>query len=81
MHFNMEGGKLRSTPLPSYEKLILSDCPKSDAKRADMAKVPYCSTTIGSLMYVMICTMLDIAYVQWEWLVGTCQILARSLGK
>ena len=43
MHFNMEGGKVWSTPLFSYVKLSLNDYPKCDAKRVDMVKVPYCS--------------------------------------
>ena len=59
--FNMEKGKALSAPLPSYVRLILNDCPKSDAKKVEMAKVPY-SSTIGSIMYVMICTRPDIAY-------------------
>ena len=52
----MEGGKTVCVPLASY--LILcqkSDCPKSDAEKAEMAKVPY-SSAVGSLMYAMICT-------------------------
>ena len=59
--FNMMGGKTLSTPLPSYVKLCLDDCPKSDAERDEMAKVPY-SSAVGSLMYAMICTRPDIAY-------------------
>ena len=39
--FNMTGGKSLSTPLPSYVKLNLQDCPKSDDDKALMAKVPY----------------------------------------
>ena len=39
--FNMEGGKALSTPLPPYVKLCLNDCPKTDAEKAKMAKVPY----------------------------------------
>ena len=61
MRFNMEGGKVRSTPLASYVKLSLSDCPTSDAERVNMAKVPY-SSAVGSLMYAMICTRPDIAH-------------------
>ena len=57
----MEGGKTMSIPLASYVKLCLNDCPKSDANKAEMAKVPY-SSVIGSLMYAMICTRPDIAY-------------------
>ena len=54
-HFNMERGKALSTPLPPYVKLCVNDCPKSDAEKAEMAKVPY-SSAVGSLMYAMICT-------------------------
>ena len=58
---NMEGGKTVSVPLASYLKLCQNDCPKSDAKKAEMEKVPY-SSAVGSLMYAMICTRPDIAY-------------------
>ena len=54
-HFNMERGKALSTPLPPYVKLCLNDCSRSNAEQDEMAKVPY-SSTIGSLMYAMICT-------------------------
>ena len=57
----MEEGQALSAPLPSYVKLSLGDCPKSDGKKVEMAKVPY-SSAVGSLMYAMICTRLDIAY-------------------
>ena len=75
MHFNMDGGKVQSTPLPSYLELSLSDCPKSDSKRVDMAKVPYCSA-IGNLMYARICTRADIAYA-----VGVVTRYMSNLGK
>ena len=58
----MERGKALSTPLPPYVKLCLNDCPKTDAEKAEMAKVPY-SSAVGSLMYAMICTRLDITFV------------------
>lgn len=60
--FNMEREKASSTPLPPYVKLCQNDCPKSDVEKVKMAKVPY-SFVVGSLMYVMICTRPDIAYV------------------
>ena len=60
MHFNMEGGKVQSTPLASYVKLSLNDCPNFDAEWVNMAKVPYSSA--GSLIYAMICTRPDIAH-------------------
>ena len=75
----MKGGKTVSIPLASDLKLCLSDCPKSDADKAEMTKVPYLSA-VGSLMYAMICTRLDIAYAMGESM-GTWQILARSIGK
>ena len=50
-----------STPLPSYVKICLDDCCKSNAKKDKMEKVPYLST-MGSLMYAMICTRSDLVY-------------------
>ena len=75
MRFNMQEGKVQSTQLPSYLKLSLSDCPKFDAERANMEKVPYCFA-VGSLMYAMICTRPDIAYV-----VGVVSRYMSNLGK
>ena len=60
--FNMEGGKKISTPLPPYLKLSAMDSPQSDSDRADMAKIPYASAC-GSLMYAMVATRPDIAFV------------------
>ena len=74
-HFNMERGKALSSPLPPYVKLCLNDCPKSDAEKAEMAKVPY-SSTVGSLMYAMICTRLDIPFA-----VGVVSRYMSNLGK
>ena len=42
--------------------LCLNDCPKNNVEKVEMAKVPY-SSALGSLMYAMICTRLDIEYV------------------
>ena len=64
-----------STPLPSYLKQNLSDHPKSDAKRVDIEKVSYCSV-VGSLMYAMICTRPDVAYVM-----GVVNRYMSNLGK
>ncbi|MCO5560166.1 hypothetical protein L7F22_013773 [Adiantum nelumboides] len=58
----MERGKSTSTPLAPYLKLSKADCPKSDTEKAEMAKVPYASAC-GSLMYAMIATRPDIAFV------------------
>ena len=64
--------------LASYLKLCLNDCPKLDADEAEMAKVPYLSAAVGSLMYAMICTRPNITYAMGVVCRGTWQILARS---
>ena len=71
----MEGGKTLSTPLPPYVKLCLNDFPKTDAKKDEMTKVPY-SFVFASLMYAMISTRLDIAFV-----VGVVSRYMSNLGK
>ena len=64
-----------STPLFPYVKLCLNDCPKSDVEKAEMAKMPY-SSAVGSFMYAMICTRLDIAHA-----VGVVSRYMSNLGK
>ena len=73
--FNMIGGKALMTPLPSYAKLSKLDCPQSDEERAKMEKLPYASIC-GSLMYSLIATHLDIAFV-----VGVVSIYMSNLGE
>ena len=60
--FNMDKGKALSCPLPSYVKLSKHDCPMCDEDKAEMNKLPYASA-VGSLMYAMIATHLDITFV------------------
>jgi hypothetical protein len=43
-------------------KLFVEDYPKSPIQMEDMTSVPYASA-VGSLMYAMVCTRLDIAQV------------------
>ncbi|GJZ71156.1 hypothetical protein Tco_0635007 [Tanacetum coccineum] len=50
-----------STPLASQFKISVAMSPKDDADRAYMEKVPY-ANAVGSLMYAMICTRLDISH-------------------
>ena len=49
-----------STPLPPYSKLSMADSPKTPKARALMVDVPYRST-IGSLMYLAVCTRPDLS--------------------
>ena len=60
--FSMENAKAVSTPLPSHLKLTKDMCPKTQEEEDKMSTVPYASS-IGSLMYAMVCTRLDITHV------------------
>ena len=58
----MNETKLVSTPLGSHFKLSKEQSPKTEEENDHMSKVPYAST-IGSLIYAMVCIRLDIAHV------------------
>ena len=47
--------------MPCHLKLTKEMCPKTKEEDDKMSKVPYAST-IGSLMYVVVCTRPDIAH-------------------
>ena len=49
-----------STPLAPHFKLSASSSPRNEAEREYMSKVPY-ANAVGSLMYAMVCTRLDIS--------------------
>jgi hypothetical protein len=49
-------------PIPVGARLTAKQCPKTQEEIEDMAHVPY-SSVVGSLMYAMVCTQLDIAHV------------------
>ncbi|KAE8680647.1 hypothetical protein F3Y22_tig00111372pilonHSYRG00031 [Hibiscus syriacus] len=57
---SMQDCKPISTPLPINFKLSSSMSPSSEEERMKMSRVPYAST-VGSLMFAMICTRPDIA--------------------
>jgi hypothetical protein len=57
----MKNAKPVSTPLANHFKLTKEICPKTQEEIEYMSKVPY-SSTIGSLMYAMVFTRLDIAH-------------------
>ena len=59
--FNMNEAKLISTPLDSYFKLSKEQSLKTVEEMDHISKVPYTST-IGSLMYAIVCTRLDITH-------------------
>nr|GEX69067.1 Gag-Pol polyprotein [Tanacetum cinerariifolium] len=59
--FNMQDCKPISTLFPTNVKLSFKMSPSSEKERMEMSRVPYASA-VGSLIFVMICTRLDIAH-------------------
>ncbi|GKV32108.1 hypothetical protein SLEP1_g40737 [Rubroshorea leprosula] len=59
--FNMKHAKPVSTPLANHFKLSKQSCPTTKEEKEKMSSIPY-SSTIGSLMYAMVCTQPDIAH-------------------
>lgn len=57
----MKNAKSVSTPLPSHFRLSGSTPPQSAEEVEHMSCVPYVSA-VGSIMYAMICTRLDISH-------------------
>ena len=57
----MHGSKLVKVPIPIGVKLSSDQCPKTHEEEENMSRVPYASV-VGSLMYAMVCTRLDIAH-------------------
>ena len=60
--FNMQNAKPVKTPLAAHFKLSSDHSPKTEEERKDRESVPY-AFAIGSLMYAMVGTRLDIAHV------------------
>ena len=60
--FNMDKAKVVSSPLTTNFKLTDKDCPSSKKEIEEMDRIPYASA-VGSMMYAMVCTQPDIAYV------------------
>ncbi|GJW34156.1 MAK10-like protein [Tanacetum coccineum] len=57
----LDNGKSVKMSLGGHFKLLLKDCLVRDYDVARISKVPY-ANAVGSLMYLMVCTRLDIAY-------------------
>ena len=60
----MQNAKLVSTPLASHFKLRKDMYPETQEEIDYMSKIPY-SSTVGSLMYAMVCKD-QILHMQWE---------------
>ena len=50
--------------MPTHHRIVLSNkqCPTTPQEEEDMRRVPYASS-VGSLMYTILCTRLDIYYI------------------
>ena len=59
--FNMKNSKPVSTPLASHFKQSKRFCPSTEKEKGEMSITPY-SPVVGSLMYAMVCTRLDISH-------------------
>ena len=59
--FNIQNSKPVTTPLAAHFRVSFSLCPQSEKEVDYVSKVPY-SSAVGSLMYVMVCSRLDLAY-------------------
>ena len=60
--FNMQNTKLINTPLAAHFRFSSALSPQSEENVDYMSGVPY-STAVGSLMYAMMCSRLDLSYV------------------
>ena len=58
---SMTDSKKGFIPLQKGVVLIKKDSPSTREQREYMSKIPY-ALAIGSIMYVMLCTRLDVAY-------------------
>ena len=60
--YHVHDCKPMDTPVEKNLILSLDMCPKMPNKKEQMSTVPY-SSIVGSLMYAMMCTHIDICYV------------------
>ena len=72
---NIDNYKLVSNHLAAHFKLSAESCPKSEEEIERMSHIPY-SSVVGSLMYAMVCTRLDLAYA-----VSVVSCYMHSLGE
>ena len=59
--FNIQNAKPVTTPLAAHFRVSFALCQQSEKEVDYVSKVPY-SSVVGSLMYVMACSRLELAY-------------------
>jgi hypothetical protein len=57
----MPDAKKVTTPIATHFKLSSTQCPVTDEDIESMSRDPY-SSTVGSLMYAMVCSLSDLSY-------------------
>lgn len=60
--FSMDKAKVVSIPFASHFKLSHKLCPSTNEEKLSMKNIPYLPS-VGSLMYVMVCTRTEFAHV------------------
>jgi hypothetical protein len=58
----MNSCKVFTSSLENHFRLSHEKCPKTDKEKKEIKSVPY-SSTVGSLMYAMVCMRPDVAHV------------------
>jgi hypothetical protein len=61
-HYHMQDSKPMDASVDKSLSLSCDMCPKTLEEKEKMSRVPYASV-VGSLMYAMMCTLLNICYV------------------
>ena len=73
--FNMSKAKAICSPFPGHFKLSSQQYFTSEKVKEEMSRVPY-SSAIGSLMYAIVCTRLNIVHA-----IGVVSRFLSNLGK
>lgn len=60
--FIMDKAKVVSIPFAYHFKLIHKLCPSTNEEKMSMKNIPF-SSVVGNLMYVMVCTRLELGHV------------------
>lgn len=59
--FHLKEAKPVDTPIANGESLSFAQCPQTPSEKESMKVVPY-SYAVGSLMYAILCTRLDLVF-------------------
>ncbi|KAG8493315.1 hypothetical protein CXB51_010698 [Gossypium anomalum] len=60
--FSMDKAKAVNTPFAIHFRVSVKHSPSTEKEKEEMQKIPY-SSAVGSLIYAMVCTRPDLAYV------------------